>query len=45
MMREILVVAAQLMVVAVLVAAEVFFGVVFWHWRNEEKRRDLRRCK
>jgi len=44
-MMEILIVAVHATIVAVLIAAEVFFGVAFWHWRGEEKRRDLRRCK
>jgi hypothetical protein len=45
MMMEIMLVAVHVTIVAVLIAAEVFFGVAFWHWRGEEKRRDLRRCK
>jgi hypothetical protein len=45
MLMEILIVAAHVTVVAILVGAEVFFGVTFWHWRNEEKHRDLKRCK
>jgi hypothetical protein len=44
-MKEILIVAAQVLILAIFVALMVFFGLVFWYWRNDAKGRDLRREK
>jgi hypothetical protein len=42
-MKEILIVAAQVLILAIFVALMVFYGVAFWYWRNDAKGRDLRR--
>jgi hypothetical protein len=42
-MKEILIVAAQVLILAIFVALMVFFGLVFWFWRNDAKGRGLRR--
>ena len=42
-MKEILIVAAQVLILAIFVALMVFFGLVFWYWRNDAKGRDFRR--
>ena len=44
-MKEILIVAAQVLILAIFLALMVFFGLVFWYWRNDAKGRDLRREK
>ncbi|MFY9531466.1 MAG: hypothetical protein WBC04_02165 [Candidatus Acidiferrales bacterium] len=40
-MREILSIGAQALILLSFVALLVFYGLVFWHWRNDTKRRDL----
>ena len=42
MVREILIIAAQFLILASFVALVVFYGLVFWHWRNDAKQRDYR---
>jgi hypothetical protein len=40
-MMEILIVTAQVLILAVFVALMVFYGLAFWHWRNDAKRSGL----
>jgi hypothetical protein len=42
-MKEILNIAAQFLILSILVALMVFYGLAFWHWRNDGKHRDVRR--
>jgi hypothetical protein len=39
---EIFIIGVQLLVLATFVALTVFYGIVFWHWRDDEKKHDLR---
>jgi hypothetical protein len=41
-MREILIIGAQFLILAGFVALVIFYGLVFWHWRNDAKRLGLR---
>ena len=41
-MREIWIVAGKLLILAALIASMAFYGLVFWHWRNEVKGREGR---
>jgi hypothetical protein len=40
-MKEILIIAARLLILAIFVALIAFYNFVFWHWRNDARRRDL----
>lgn len=42
-MKEILNIVAEFLIRAIFAASLVFFGLVFWHWRNDGKQRDVRR--
>jgi hypothetical protein len=42
-MREVLSVGGQALILLSFVALLAFYGLVFWHWRNDTKRRDLGR--
>jgi hypothetical protein len=42
-MEEILSMVAQFLIPAIFAALMVFYGLVFWHWRNDGKKRDVRR--
>jgi cbb3-type cytochrome oxidase subunit 3 len=42
-MNEILIVVAQFLILSIFVMLMVFYGLVFWHWRNDGKQRDVRR--
>ena len=37
--REILFIGTRLLMLSILVALMVFYGLVFWHWQNDAKRR------
>jgi hypothetical protein len=41
-MREILIIGVQVVILAGFVAMVLFYGFVFWHWRIDAKRRNLR---
>jgi len=41
-MKEIWIVAGKLLILAAFIASMAFYGVVFWHWRNEAKGREER---
>lgn len=41
--KEILVMLAQFLILSIFVAFVVFYGFVFWHWRNDGKQHDGRR--
>ena len=41
-MREILIIGAQFLILASFVALVIFYGLVFWHWRNDAKGRVVR---
>jgi cbb3-type cytochrome oxidase subunit 3 len=34
---------AQFLILSIFVMLMVFYGLVFWHWRNDGKQRDVRR--
>jgi hypothetical protein len=40
--REILIIGAQFLILASFVALVIFYGFVFWHWRNDAKGRGVR---
>jgi len=42
-MKETLNVVAQFLIIAIFAALMVFYGLAFWHWRNDGKKRDVRR--
>ena len=42
-MNEIVIMVAQVLILSVFVALVVFYGFVFWHWRNDGKQDDVRR--
>ena len=42
-MKEILIMVAQFLILSIFVLLMVFYGLVFWHWRNDGKQRDVRR--
>jgi hypothetical protein len=42
-MKEILIMVAQFLILSIFVILMVFYGLVFWHWRNDGKQRDVRR--
>jgi hypothetical protein len=39
-MKEIWIVAEKLLILAAVIASIAFYGLVFWHWRNEGKGRE-----
>lgn len=41
--KEILSMGAQFLILAIFAALLVFYGVAFWHWRNDGKQRPGRR--
>jgi hypothetical protein len=43
-MKEILIIAARVLMLAILVALIAFYSFVFWHWRNDAKRQDVLRA-
>jgi hypothetical protein len=43
-MKEILIIAAAVLILALFLALIAFYSFVFWHWQNDAKRRDLRRA-
>jgi hypothetical protein len=40
--REVFVIAVQIVILASFVALVGFYGIVFWHWRNDAKKPDVR---
>ena len=42
-MKEVLIMVVQFLILSIFVALMVFYGLVFWHWRNDGKQRDVRR--
>jgi hypothetical protein len=34
---------ARFLILSIFVALMVFYGLVFWHWRNDGNQRDARR--
>ena len=44
-MNDIWIVVTFAPIFAVLIAVVVFYGFVFWHWRNDAKSRYLRPSK
>jgi hypothetical protein len=38
--KEIFIIGAQFLILACFVALVVFYGLVFWHWRNDARRHD-----
>ena len=42
-MNEILIMVAQFLILSIFLALMMFYGLVFWHWRNDGKQRDVRR--
>jgi hypothetical protein len=42
-MKEVFVIGTRILILASFGALIVFYGFVFWHWRNEAKRRGLSR--
>ena len=42
-MKEIPSMVAQFLILAILAALMVFYGVAFWQWRNDGKQRHVRR--
>ena len=42
-MKEVLIMVVQFLILSIFVAVMVFYGFVFWHWRNDGKQRDVRR--
>jgi hypothetical protein len=40
-MKEIFIIGAQFLILASFGALVVFYSLVFWHWRNDAKRRDF----
>jgi hypothetical protein len=42
-MKEILIMVTQFLILSIFVALVVFYGFVFWHWRNDGKQHDVRR--
>jgi hypothetical protein len=43
-MKELLIIAAPVLILAIFLASIAFYGFVFWHWQNDAKRRDWRRA-
>jgi len=43
-MKEILMMAAPVLILASFLALIAFYSFVFWHWQNDRKRRDARRA-
>ena len=41
-MKEIWIVAGKLLSLAGFIASTAFYGLVFWHWRNEAKQKEGR---
>jgi hypothetical protein len=41
-MKEILIIGAQFLILASFIALVIFYGLVFWHWRNDAKGRGVR---
>lgn len=42
-MKEILIMVVQFLILSIFVIFMLFYGLVFWHWRNDGKQRDVRR--
>jgi len=42
-MNEILIMVAQFLILSIFLALMMFYGLVFWHWHNDGKQRDVRR--
>jgi len=42
-MKELVIMVAQFLILSIFVALVVFYGFVFWHWRNDGKEHDVRR--
>jgi hypothetical protein len=42
-MKEVLNMVARFLILSIFVALMVFYGLVFWHWRNDGNQRDARR--
>jgi len=42
-MKEILTVVVQFLILSIFVALMAFYGLAFWHWRNDGKHRDAKR--
>ena len=42
-MKEILNMVGQFLIIAILAALMVFYGLAFWHWRHDGKQRDAKR--
>jgi hypothetical protein len=42
-MKEVMIMVVQFLILSIFVAVMVFYGFVFWHWRNDGKRGDVRR--
>jgi hypothetical protein len=43
-MKEILLIAARVLILAIFLASIAFYGFVFWHWQSDAKRPDLKRA-
>jgi hypothetical protein len=41
--KEILNMIVQFLITAIFAALMVFYGLAFWHWRNDGKQRDAKR--
>jgi hypothetical protein len=42
-MKEILTIAGQFLILSIFVALMAFYGLAFWHWRNDGRHRDAKR--
>jgi hypothetical protein len=42
-MKEILTIVVQFLILSIFVALMAFYGLAFWHWRNDGKHRDAKR--
>jgi hypothetical protein len=40
--KEVFIIAVQIVILASFVALVGFYGVVFWHWRNDAKKYEVR---
>jgi hypothetical protein len=41
--KEILIMVVQFLILSIFVMLMAFYGLAFWHWRNDGKHRDAKR--